>query len=383
MRHRFFATAAQGLAPLLAEELTALGATGVKLRPAGAAFSGDMETAYRACLWSRVASRVLLPLATVRAESADALYDGARTILWREHLSFDGTLAVDCTGSAECVGPAHYAAQRVKDAVADQFRDAIGVRPSVDRRQPDVRINAHLRRDHVTISIDLSGESLHRRGYRLSGSKAPLRETLAAGMLLRCGWPALAAGGAALLDPMCGSGTLPVEAAAMAADCAPGLQRAHWGFLRWRGFDRALWARLLTEARARRETGFRRVPPIYGFDADRAALHASDENTTRAGFGGRIELARRTVHELEPPPGARPGLVIANPPYGVRIGELRSLGELYRDLGMVLKARFAGWQVAVLTPSPELGKCLGLRIERRNPFYNGAIRVELLRSRVR
>ena len=206
-RH-FFATAPKGIEPLLADELRSLGAFEVAEGRSGVAFSGPLAIAYRACLWSRLASRVLLPLATFPATSPEELYAGVRSIDWSEHLSAESTLAVDASVSGSKITHSHYAALKIKDAVVDQFRDRTGDRPSVDAERPDVRINLYLLRDTATLSLDLSGDSLHRRGYRDEGVLAPLKENLAAAILIRAGWPEIAARGGALVDPMCGSGTL-------------------------------------------------------------------------------------------------------------------------------------------------------------------------------
>jgi 23S rRNA (guanine2445-N2)-methyltransferase / 23S rRNA (guanine2069-N7)-methyltransferase len=392
-----FATAPKGVEPLLAEELRALGATGVKETRAGVAFEGPLALAYRACLWSRVASRILLPIASFPAADPEALYAGARAIDWVAHLAPEGTLAVDFATVASRITHTRYGALKVKDAVVDQFRDRFGVRPSVDVQRPDLRINVYLRRDQATVSIDLSGESLHRRGYRVEGVAAPMKENLAAAILLRAGWSAIAGAGGAFVDPMCGSGTLPIEAALMAADSAPGLQRGYFGFLGWLRHDAPLWEALLVEARVRREAGLARLPPIAGYDADPAAVRAAIANVAQAGLRGHVHVERRELVAAEPPGAMRPpdasptadatvdaasngapGLVAVNPPYGERLGERARLEPLYAALGERLKARFAGWRAVVFTGNPELGKRMGLRAVRTHTMYNGALECRLL-----
>ena len=246
---RLFASAPRGIEPLLADELRALGGENVKETRAGVTFDGDLTLAYRVCLWSRVANRVLLPLAQFPAPTPEALYDGVRGIDWAAHLDQNGTLAVDFNAYRSAITHTHYGALKVKDAIVDQFRERTGVRPSVATNEPDVRINVYVHADVASLSIDLSGESLHRRGYRADTVTAPLKENLAAAILLRAGWPAIAREGGALVDLMCGSGTLPIEAALIASDSAPGLDRTYYGFLRWRGHDAAIWEALLAEAR--------------------------------------------------------------------------------------------------------------------------------------
>ncbi len=375
----FFATAPKGLEQLLAEELKALGAAEAGETRAGVAFSGTLETAYRACLWSRLASRILLPLASFSANSPEQLYAGVQALDWTEQLDADGTLAVDCNLSQSQINHSHYAALKVKDAIVDQFRQRCGTRPSVATAQPDLRINLYLHRDEATLSLDLSGASLHRRGYREDGAQAPLKENLAAAILLRCEWPQIAAAGGTLLDPMCGSGTLPLEAALLAADIAPGLLRSYYGFLGWRGHEAGLWEELLAEARQRREAGLTRLPLIVGYDADPRAIKAAWANAARAGLQDRVHFERRELAGLEGPPSrAVVGLVVANPPYGERLGEVAELRPLYAELGARLREHFLGWRAALFTGNPDLGKQFGLRSRRIHSFYNGALKCQLL-----
>jgi 23S rRNA (guanine2445-N2)-methyltransferase / 23S rRNA (guanine2069-N7)-methyltransferase len=375
---RFFGTAPKGIAPVLVDELRALGASGVAESRAGVSFEGSLELAYRACLWSRTANRILMPLAEFRAPTPEALYDGVRAIRWSEHLDASGTLAVDFNASLSRITHTHYGALKVKDAIVDQFRDSVGVRPSVDLRRPDIRINVYVHRNQAALSLDLAGDSLHRRGYRGEGVAAPLKENLAAAILLRAGWSEIAKAGGSLVDPMCGSGTLPIEAAWIAADIAPGLMREYFGFLKWKGHDADLWERLADEARQRRERGVAGLPAIVGFDANRDAVRVALSNVDMAGLRGRIHIERRELAKLEPPRGARTGLVVVNPPYGERIGDLKALAPLYASLGDILKQRFQGWRAAVFTGNPDLAKGIGLRARRIHKLYNGAIECRLL-----
>lgn len=397
----FFATAPQGLLELLADELRALGGTAIRLQPAGVYFRGPLALGYRVCLWSRLAGRVLLEIAVGPAEDADALYTTVQRVDWRAHVDPRGTIAVDFTGANASIVHTRFGAQRVKDAIVDQLIARAGVRPSVDTHRPDVRVSVHLRKpagqgikgmfqevshDEAVIAIDLAGEGLHRRGYREDGAEAPLKENLAAAVLLRAGWPAVAAAGGPLVDPMCGSGTLLIEGAHMACDRAPGLGREYFGLLRWRGHDPALWSELLTEARARAAIGISKVPPIHGFDSDPAAIRAATANVARAGLGGRIRIERRALADLVAPETctlgpAREfiGVLTTNPPYGERIGVRADMPALYELLGERLRGHFGGWRAAVLTPDLELGRSIGLRAGRRHVFYNGALPVNLLR----
>ncbi len=369
---QFFATAPLGLEGLLADELAALGAEHVRETRAGVHFEGDLACAYRGCLWSRLANRILLPLAQFPAASPDGLYDGVRTVNWSEHLRLSGTLAVDFVSSRSRITHELFGAQKVKDAIVDQFLDRQGRRPDVSLSQPDIRVNLHLDRDIATLSLDLSGESLHRRGYRLSGGSAPLKENLAAAVLIRGGWPMLAEAGSALLDPMCGSGTLPIEAALIAADIAPGLLRRYFGFLGWEQHQPEVWAELVAEAVARRSKGLERMPRIVGHDIGRDAVAAAWENVERAQLQGRVHIERQALGHARPH-GERAGLVVVNPPYGERLGEVAELTGLYRQAGEVFRDHFQGWRLTMLTGNPELAFQLGIRAQRHYALYNGRI----------
>lgn len=375
---QFFATTPKGCEALLADELRALGADDVKETRAGVAFKGRLEAGYRACLWSRVASRVLLRLTRFEAPSADALYGGALSVRWSDHLGPDDTLAVDVSDQDSLIGHSRYAAQRIKDAVVDQMRAQFGTRPSVDTVRPTVRINAFLSRSEATLSIDLAGESLHRRGYRDDAVAAPLKENLAAAILLRARWPDIAREGGGFVDLMCGGGTLPIEAAMIAADISPGALRDYFGFLGWRGHDAAIWETLKAEAETRRTEGLARLPPIAGFDADGAAIRAAKRNVRHAGLEDRIQLARRALADCTDQAESA-GLVIANPPYGERLGEREELAATYRELGAAFRDHFRGWQGAVFTGNRELGHELGLRAKQMHRFYNGSLECVLLR----
>ena len=379
---RLFASAPRGIEPLLADELRALGGENVKETRAGVTFDGDLTLAYRVCLWSRVANRVLLPLAQFPAPTPEALYDGVRGVDWATHLDQNGTLAVEFNAYRSAITHTHYGALKVKDAIVDQFRERTGVRPSVATNEPDVRINVYVHADVASLSIDLSGESLHRRGYRADTVTAPLKENLAAAILLRAGWPAIAREGGALVDLMCGSGTLPIEAALIAGDSAPGLERTYYGFLRWLGHDAAIWEALLAEARVRREAGIKNLPPIRGYDSDPAAVRVALVNVERAGFTGAVHIERRYLADCRSEHVDHAGLVVVNPPYGERLGEESELPGLYRVLGEVLKRCYEGWRAAVFTGNPDLGKVMGLRAHKMHVLYNGAIECKLLHFEV-
>ncbi len=379
MKQQFFATAALGLEPLLLTELDDLGATDIKQERAGVRFSGDLGMAYKACLWSRLASRILLPLATFTASDPDQLYAGVLAIDWSEHLLVENTLAVDCTLIQSKITHTRYGALKVKDAVVDQFRSRVGDRPSVAVEQPDVRLNLHIYRDQATLSIDLSGDSLHRRGYRIDGVHAPLKENLAAAILIRAGWPAICAAGGGLADPLCGSGTLPVEAGLIATDTAPGLLRRYYGFLGWLQHDEELWDDLLKEALQRQAIGVdKKLAPIVGYDSDSRAVKAAWQHAQNAGLDKIIHFERRTLREFVAPAGVNHGLLVANPPYGERLGQASELPEFYNILGQKMAQQCRGWKGAVITSSPQLGRSIGLRAGKINVLYNGALKCQLL-----
>ncbi len=372
----FFATAPRGFEELLAAELREMGLASARVQRGGVSFNESLQAAYRACLWSRLANRILLVIARFEAQDDQALYRGVQGIDWSAHLGVENTLAVDFTGVRARIAHNRFAQQRVKDAVVDQLREASGARPSVDTDQPDVRLNVHMMDAAVTVAIDLSGESLHQRGYRREGRSAPLKENLAAAMLLRADWPALAAEGGALIDPMCGSGTLLIEAAWMATDTAPGLLRTRFGFHHWRGHDDALWKPLIDEALERQERGAEKPPTILGFDQDEGAVNASEDHLRRAGLADYVQVECAELGQLQRPSNRSSGLVITNPPYGQRLAEQHELVPLYLNLGQVLKTRFSGWRAMVLNGS---GCALGLKPERSWQVFNGPIECRLER----
>jgi 23S rRNA (guanine2445-N2)-methyltransferase / 23S rRNA (guanine2069-N7)-methyltransferase len=317
----------------------------------------------------------------------DDLYESVRDLPWEDHLALKGTLAVDVTSTISR-GPlatvnTHFVEQRVKDAVVDRFRDRYGNRPGVDLMRPSVRLNVHLAAEHAVANLDLSGDGLHRRGYRLEAGGAPLRENLAAAILIRAGWPRVSAAGGALLDPMCGSGTLLIEGAWLAGDVAPGLLRDYYGFLGWKGFDHRTWESLVEEAKHRRDEGLRSLPPILGYDLDSKTIDIARANVRRAGLAGRVVLKQRGLQAFVlPAASTKSGLVVTNPPYGKRLGDANELVPTYETLGDKLKESFAGWEAAVFTGNPELGAHLGLRAHRVNTLYNGPLECKLLLFRI-
>ena len=373
----WIATAPVGAASVLAEELAQFGASDIRERSHDVKFQGTLETGYRACLWSRTATRVLLHVGSVDATTSKNLFDAVKRMDWREHFAPGATLACDCSGGNESIRHTIYGSQLLKDAVCDSLRDATGERPNIKPERPDVLLHLHVEGATALVSVDFSGESLHRRGYRGDGGRAPLKENVAAAVLLRAGWPSVNESGGMLVDPLCGSGTFLTEAALIAADAAPALERPYFGFSGWQGHDAALWERLRDEARARRAARTARRC-ILGSDLDPEAVRMSIENAEHAGVAEWIHVERRALGEVTRP-HCEVGLVVTNPPYGERIGAESGLSELYSELGRTLREQFKGWQAAVLTGNPPLARNLGIYAKRTHRFYNGTIECRLLR----
>jgi 23S rRNA (guanine2445-N2)-methyltransferase / 23S rRNA (guanine2069-N7)-methyltransferase len=373
----FFCPTAKGLETLLGDELQRLGAADLEIRRAGVAFSGSLELAYRVCLEAHVASRVICWIGEFHAVDADSLYEGVRTVRWRDQILPESTLAVRFSLGApsETIVHTQFGAQRTKDAICDQLREETGKRPSVDREQPDLLVAVHLDGTCARIGIDLAGAALHRRGWRTGGAPAPLKENLAAALLLLGNWPERARRGEPFFDPMCGSGTIAVEAATMAAGRAPGLLRRHWGFSGWQGHDPALFSKIVEEARSH-ERDPKLLPPIWASDIDPAAVDLTRRHATCANVGHALRITNCPLTDARPPNGP-PGLLITNPPYGERLGDPHTVAAVYEQLGDTLRRHFPGWTALVLSGSAELPR-LGLRPVRRHVLFNGGLECRLL-----
>jgi 23S rRNA (guanine2445-N2)-methyltransferase / 23S rRNA (guanine2069-N7)-methyltransferase len=371
------ATAPVGAASVLAEELVQFGAADIRERSHDVKFQGTLKVGYRTCLWSRTATRVLLSLGSIDATSTKSVYEGVKRIDWREHLAPGATLACDCSGGNESIRHTIYGSQLLKDAVCDSLRDSTGERPNIQPERPDVLLHLHVEGPTALVSLDFSGESLHRRGYRSEGGRAPLKENVAAAVLLRAGWPQIAEAGGILLDPMCGSGTFLTEGALIAADAAPAMDREYFGFLKWHGHDASLWSQLRAEALARRSARIARRC-ILGSDIDSEAVRMAIANAAHAGVADWLHVEKRALGELARPK-SETGLLVANPPYGERIGAESGLPALYSELGTVLRDRFQGWQAAILTGNPPLARNLGIYAKRTHRVFNGTIECRLLR----
>lgn len=366
-----FASTARGLEELLKSELEALGAHDCKIVQGGVHFQGDDRLMYQSLLWSRLASRILLPLNEFKVYSDLDLYLGVQAIDWPSIFGVEKTFSVHFSGVNDEIRNSQYGALKVKDAIVDSFTRKLDQRPTVAKQQPDIRVNVFLQREMASVALDLSGEGLHQRGYRDLTGQAPLKENLAAAIIQRSGWQS----GTPMVDPMCGSGTLLIEAAMIASDRAPGLHRSHWGFTAWSAFNEALWRELTTEAQVRARNGLQETASrFFGSDIDRRVIEMARANARRAGVSELITFNANDVSKLANPlPEGPVGTVISNPPYGERLESESALIALYNMLGRVMKTVFGGWRLSLFSASPELLSCLQLRADREFKARNGPL----------
>lgn len=368
---QYFATVARGLEEIAAQELQTLGAADAQPGFCGVAFTGDRELLYRVNLWARLPFRILVQVADFPCYDADDLYAGVQTIDWEPYLTPELTLAVAATGKTQQLNHTHFTALQVKNAIVDQQRDRFHQRSSVDTQQPDVQINVHLHRDRATVSLDSSGDSLHRRGYRPAVGKAPLKESLAAALIYLSGWQP----DQAFCDPLCGSGTLPLEAALMGLNRAPGLFRDRFGFESWPDFDAELWQRLCQQAQDEQKETL--MAPIVGCDRDAKIIIQARSNAKNCDVSSQIAFRAQELSTVEAPDDS--GILICNPPYGERLGRDEDLGAFYKLLGDVLKQRFKGWTAFVLSGNKSLAKSIGLKSSHRLPVLNGNLPCQLMK----
>ena len=365
---RFFATCPRGLEQLLAEELQQLRAENIHAVRGGVEFSGDFSLCYRANLESRIASRVLWQVATDRYRNEDDIYRAAYALPWNNWFEPALTLRVDVSAIRSPLTSLNFATLKIKDAVCDKIRRLSGRRPSVDTRQPDIPIQGHLTDRDFTLYLDTTGEPLFKRGKRIATGDAPLRENLAAGILRLAGWVP----GMPFLDPMCGSGTFLLEAAQITLDIAPG-QGRHFAFEKLKNFDKRSWQKLLQQSAARQKA---KLPlAIYGSDLSAEVLKAARTNLAAAGLEKVVNLNRANVLEITAP--AKEGIIVTNPPYGVRLGEQQQLAEFYPKMGDVLKKKFSGWRAYLLSADMRLPKLIRLAVSKRIPLFNGALECRL------
>jgi putative N6-adenine-specific DNA methylase len=361
----FFASAPRGLEDLLLQEVSHLGAKDAKAVPGGVLFEGDWSACYRINFWSRIASRVLWRIAAFDYGNEHDIYAGAKAIDWLRYFKVEQTLRVNLTAQKSPLKSLEFATLRIKDAVCDRFRDRLGRRPDVDRVAPDVRVHAFLEGARATLYLDTSGEPLFKRGWRHGVADAPLRENLAAGIIMLTGWKPEEP----LLDPMCGGGTLLVEAAAMARGRAPGARRG-FGFEKLSAFEPGSWEKVKKEE-GRKQPALR----LFGSDTDPKALNAARRNLAEAGIERWVQLERSDILERTAP--APTGVMVANPPYGERMGSAQELAAFYPRLGDALKKRFAGWRCYLFTADLSLPKLIRLQPSRRTPLFNGALECRL------
>jgi putative N6-adenine-specific DNA methylase len=360
---RLIAKTLAGLEPVLAQELEELGAQAVEPINRAVAFEGDKALLYRANLELRTALRILLPVKQGKVRTEDELYRLVRMVDWSQYMKVNDTLAVDGVTNSKFFTHSKYVALKTKDAIVDQFREATGRRPNVNVYAPRLRVNVHIFNDECTIALDSSDDSLHKRGYRLSSVEAPINEVLAAGMVLLSGWNA----DRPLLDPMCGSGTLVIEAGLIATQRAPQLNREHFGFKRWPDFDEALWAQILEAAKQR----VRKSPvPILGSDKDFKAMRLTEQNAMAASLEDTITVQRKKFEKLEPE--VESGMILMNPPYDERLSEA-DIGAFYEMIGDQLKQRFTGFDAWIISSSIYGFKRLGLKSSQKIPLFNGAL----------
>jgi len=369
----YYATCPRGLEELLVAELRDCGAENPRPLPGGVQFNGDWPVCYRANLESRLATRILWQIADGPYSREEDIYKLALAQRWPEMFALSRSIRVLTTAIKSPLKSIDFVTLRVKDAVCDRFRSHCGERPNVDTREPDVRIHVFLTENRCTLYLDTSGAPLWQRGLRQASVEAPLKENLAAGILKLSGWQP----GMTLLDPMCGSGTFLLEAAQIALDMAPGLNRS-FAFEKLASFDAIAWARLKSAAEARRKPATEL--PLFGADLDPRAVRATRRNFKDAGLGNVAEIIDGDLLEIEPP--ATPGILIANPPYGERIGEQDELAAFYPQLGSVLKKRYAGWTCYFFTADTRLPKLVGLKPSRKTPLFNGALECRLYEIRM-
>lgn len=371
--HQFFAPCPRGLAAALAEELAALGVREVKAADAGVAFSGEFDLVYGANLHSRIASRILWRVAQFPYQSENEVYEGAKAVRWQEYFNWDRTFKIETNAHRSPVKSLDFVTLRVKDAIADHFREAVGRRPSVDARDPDLRVHVFLDATTCTLYLDTSGDSLFKRGRRDFTGEAPLKKNLAAGILRLAGWRP----GVALLDPMCGAGTFLSEAAEMTLGRAAGRSR-NFGFEKLARFDAAAWDRAREAARAEEKPV--QDLPIWGSDLYGSSLDNARRNLEDSGLAECVTLKQVNLLELRAP--ARTGMLVTNPPYGVRLGEKEQLAEFYPQLGDALKQRFPDWTAFIFSGDPDLAKLIRLKPSRKTVLHNGALECRLYEYRM-
>ena len=369
--NEYFATVARGLEELAAKELEQLGGKSVEPGFCGVEFEGDRTLLYRVNLWARLPFRILFKVHSFPCKTPKDLYNGIQTIDWQDYLTPEDTLAVNATGKNDELNHTHFTALQVKNAIVDRQQEVFGERSNVELYNPDLRVNVHIRNDVCTVSLDSSGSSLHRRGYRPAVGAAPLKESLAAALIQLSGWQPEQM----FYDPLCGSGTLPIEACLKSLNIAPGLFRESFGFETWRDFDLSLLEKLIAEAEA---CQLDTLPAsIWGSDNNEDVIEQANTNATNSGVENYIYFSQMELTDVAAP--ADSGVLFCNPPYGERLGRDTDLGAFYKLLGDVMKQRFKGWTAFILSGNKELAKYIGLKSSQRIAVYNGTLQCQLMK----
>ncbi|MBL7687917.1 MAG: RNA methyltransferase [Bdellovibrionaceae bacterium] len=386
---RYLAMTSRGLVDALHDELIEIGAKNLDKEPGGVFFDGNWSVVMRANLRLRTATRIVKPILSFPAYKNEDLYNNILKFDFTKMIEVDGTLAVEASVRECAFKDQRFVAMKVKDAVVDQFREKLGARPSVDNENPDLVIVVRGYKNHFDVSLDTSGDALFKRGYRVATGEAPIKEHVAAGLLKLAEWD----GVTPIVDPMCGSGTILIEAAMMAKKMAPGTLRKSFGFMKWKGYDREVFKKeletvldveetatekLIARLTVEDEEGVEKVQPMfYGYDLDAQVIKAAKANAKEAGVDDIVVFRRHAMETLEAP--CEKGVVITNPPYGTRLGNKESLKDVYKDFAFTLKNRFKGWTAFVLSGDPELSSAMKLKATRRAPVYNGNIECRLLK----
>ncbi|MCF6768020.1 bifunctional 23S rRNA (guanine(2069)-N(7))-methyltransferase RlmK/23S rRNA (guanine(2445)-N(2))-methyltransferase RlmL [Thiotrichales bacterium 19S11-10] len=384
--HTFFATTARGIEPLLLDELKSLGANNLKETVLGITFNAPVKVAYKVCLYSRLAHQVLLKLTETTINDQETLYQAVKQINWLEHIPKDGSFRIDVTGKHHTLNNTQFIAQKAKDAICDQFRQKTGTRPNVELKKPDVVIHLHIAKGNLTVNLSLSGDSLHQRGYRLDSGEAPLKETLAAALLIRANWPKqILTDNACLIDPMCGSGTLLIEAAMIAYEIAPGISRTYYGFSGWLKHDQALWQTLVKEATEQKDKNLSTpYTEIKGFDIDSKQIQICQNNIKRAGLNKIIDIKCQSIDQLKPTQiNHLSGLIISNPPYGERLLEHHEIKKLLTSFGELLREDFIDWNLSLFSANLDSMKAIGIRSYKKYKLYNARIEAYLLNFKIK
>ena len=372
----FFASCAKGIELLLKDELLALGINNAHEKLAGVEFEADIVAAYKICLWSRLANQVHCKLHNAKFESACNFYDEIYALPWASFFDVSKSIKIKVSGKHPAFNNTQFAAQKAKDAVVDYFRNLMGVRPDVDLDHPAIMISIHLQKGMVIVYLSLTGQSQHRRGYRLAQGEAPLKETLAAALLIKSGWlNELKKDQINFIDPMCGSGTILIEAAMMAYDIAPNLTREQFCFMHWHDFNMSAWQALKSQAMTQKNATKKNNITFIGYDNDECVLVKARQNVARIGFSDTIHLFKKDAKNLANETHEKLGFMLTNPPYGERLynGQPEKLHALYRGFGKVLMHNFSSWKVSIFSAAPDSVKALGLRALKVNKFFNGAL----------